>query len=362
MANKTTTQEVDGGYAATGDLFRIARGGTNYKLETESIFLETITQIELIARATANTLIGGRNYIVTGSGPGSAFTIMITATGPNTYTTANNLVGSGASTSGCMVAMDPALSELNCVIDTAGNIIQTGGSTYQAKKSVLTGLTYYNNTSGNGAQYCHLVGGTYSLANSEIYYSTITNSTIISDGTGGGISGCNISGCTIYLNNGASLSQCTIIGDAVSGCTYVFDGITLANATIIAGSYSSAEYVVRSGQDFDPPTNTLTLPPNVDWVGTFLLENFSSGDTLEYINGTTNSFQSHTPVKFKNNSTVVIETIHINNPSSSAGTGQIMFPHHHGTNDDLHTDYSYLLGKFDAIQNLWPITEYTDYV
>lgn len=362
MANKTTTQEVDGGNLTTDDLFRIARGGTNYKLESSNIFMESITVNELATRATSNNLVPGRKYTITDAGSSGNTSVVITATSSGTYSTANHFTGSGANTSGSFVSMNQGLGAINCVIDSNGNIIQNANYSFEGSKSLITGVGYFNATTGGGLFTSHVIGGGFQLGANSITNSTITNSTIVYDNSLVGISGCTITDCTIQLINGASLSGCTIIGSGVSSCSYVFDAATLSNQTIIAGKYSSAEYSLRNGIDFNPGTKTLTLPANTNWVGTFLLDNFTGSETLEFIDGNTNSFQYHTPVKFKNNSGVLIQTIHINDPGSNLMLGQLMYPHHHGNNDDLNTNYSYLLGTFDAANNVWPIIEYIDYV
>jgi hypothetical protein len=258
--------------------------------------------------------------------------------------------------------MNQGLGAVNCVIDTNGNIIQNANYTFEGSKSIITGVGYFNATPPGGLFNSHVIGGGFQLGVNQVTNSVITNSTIVYDSSIVGISGCTITDCTIQLLNGANLSGCTIIGSAVNGCTYVFDGVSLNNQIIIAGKYSSAEYSLRNGVEFNSATDTLTIPANTDWVGTFLLDNFTGSETLEYIDGNTNSFQAHTPVKFKNNSGVLIQTIHINDPGSNLSLGQLMYPHHHGNNDNLNTNYSYLLGTFDSTNNVWPIIEYIDYV
>jgi hypothetical protein len=65
MADKKTSQEVDGTNFQKDDLTRVARGGSNYKLTAEQVFSETITQSDFNTLQGNSGLIPQRTYKVT---------------------------------------------------------------------------------------------------------------------------------------------------------------------------------------------------------------------------------------------------------------------------------------------------------
>ena len=65
MANKKTSEEIDGTEFKKDDLTRIARNGSNYKLTAEQVFCDSITKADIDTKASNNELITGRYYNVT---------------------------------------------------------------------------------------------------------------------------------------------------------------------------------------------------------------------------------------------------------------------------------------------------------
>lgn len=373
MADKKTSQETSGAPITKLDLHRIARSGDNYKLTSEEIFCETLTNSAFQSKATSGDLIAGRYYKVTGVGV-SAKTILVLAYSNSNYTNINPdaVYTSGAKGSIYIFEETSGLNTIKGEIDSNANI----SLGFEKPNTVSTGTIFtpaYFGGSGsgvigtNGFIYSQIFGGAYQRDNTfaSLSYSTFRDCTIYIDPTSGGITNSYIQGININLINGASLSNCTIIGDKrrTSGLTYTFDGVSLTGETIIVGEFSTAEMSLRNGVDYNDVLQTLTLPANSEWVGRFNLEDFTGTEMLTYIDALTNSYlNDHTPVKFWNVSGGnQILTTHINNPSSSSGLGEMMFPHHHGSNDNLHTIYSYLKGKYDMTSNLWVITDFIDY-
>jgi hypothetical protein len=361
MANKTTSQEVDGVYVENGDLFRIARGGTNYKLETEGIFNETLTKNDFVALAASNNLIVGRKYTVTGTGAANDQTILVTALTGNTYSTSNHQYSTDTYLKGSMVVMDIGLNQNASVLDNRGNLIQGPytGSYDSSSSSILNNIVYFSGNASAAIINSKVIGGSFVLNDSQIVNSSINNSNVICDATYCGINTSTISNATINLKNGAIINNCTIIGDAVAGATYTFDGVTIENATIIAGKFSTVTVPLDRQSAFNPATDTITVPADTDYVGVFELTNYQPGDTIQYID--MQSGNSHTPIRFSNKSSTVINTVHINKPSDQSTNYEMMFSVEVKTHDDLHTTYSYMEGKYDPNSLLWVFDKFVDY-
>lgn len=77
--DKTTSQESSGGSFEYGDLIRIARSGSNYKLPADTMFAESLQLNALITKKNTSTLVVGKWYYVTD------FTGMINATTTPVY-------------------------------------------------------------------------------------------------------------------------------------------------------------------------------------------------------------------------------------------------------------------------------------
>lgn len=372
MADKKTSQETSGAPISKLDLHRIARSGDNYKLTSEEIFCETLSNSAFQSKATSGDLIAGRYYKVTGVGTGQ--TILTLAYSNSNYTNINPdaVYTSGGTGSIYIFEETSGLSTIKGEIDTYANISLGFAKPNVPAVGTIFTPAYHGGSAGvvgsEGWIYSQTFAGAYQRDNSAAVFSnsTFRACTIYVDPTSGGISNSYIQNVTINLINGSSLANCTIIGDSrmQSGqVVYTFDNVNLNGATIIVGEFSTAEMSLRNGVEYNDLTQTLTLPANSEWVGRFNLEDFTGTEMLTYIDALTNSYlNDHTPVKFWNVSGGnQILTTHINNPSSSSGLGEMMFPHHHGSNDNLHTIYSYLKGKYDMTSNLWVITDFIDY-
>lgn len=365
MADLKTSQEISGTTLASSDEIRIARSGSNYKLTGSQMFSQVIDYGDLQTLMAAGELIAGRKYKVTGL---SWIPLIVEAISGNAISevvlpiedTWNDFNGIGI--------YDFPTDAMNLHISKAGNI-SIGNTTLGAALGTNTRynifqLSVINNSNNRILNHSFISSSTItiddgSIENSQILASIITTDSNLSNSIGN----CFIKDVTINLINGAQLTNCTIIGQSQTKTVYTFDGVTLDGETIIAGVESTATYAVRSGVEYDPTSYILTLPANTEWVGKFLLQDFNASDILQFIDAYTySSMNNHTPVIFQNDSGVVIQTLHINNPASSSGLGELMFPIHHGSADDLHTNYSYLKAKFDIVNNLWAVTEMIDYV
>ena len=354
MADKKTSQETSGAPIQGADLWRIARSGANYKLTSEELFTESITKADLATKATANGLIPGRYYQVTDTSEGAA---MVQAQTVSTYS--NIAITSSSNRS--QLNQFTALGITNGYIDNNANyFLGSDWTAYSYEKNISIEVGYADFT-GTSLYANQFLGGTYSIINSDVQYNRFENVTIVTDGTPCTIGFCNLRNCTIYLNNGASISYMTIDGSAVGGVYYTFDGIAISNGTIIAGEYSTIEMDLNMSDYFSG--NTLTIPANMDFVGQFNLKNIQVGSNLRYIDFFSNAnANTHTPIRFRNSdSNVVLLTTHIAKPSQQTNPYEIMFARHHGNTNDLHTQYSYIEGKIDPNNSLWVITDYIDY-
>lgn len=121
MADKKTSQEVDGTTFQKTDLTRIARGGSNYKLTAEQVFSEEITKTNFQILQGDNKLIPQRTYKVTDCGVNDEYTYYVTASTTNFFYF--EVVWQSAE-SGNVIAGITSLSDpIEYLIDNKGNKI-----------------------------------------------------------------------------------------------------------------------------------------------------------------------------------------------------------------------------------------------
>jgi hypothetical protein len=352
MADKKTSEEISGSPIERGDEWRIARSGSNYKLNTDEIFTETLDYADLVAKAFASELIAGRNYIVTGCAGNS--TMIVTANSASTFSNTANIVSSSLTNEGLFVATE-GLGTIHLLIDQYGTISQqddlptqiTGyRNLFQSINIVDNGIFNINDS------YLKSVNLISNTGDINIVNSKLHNVNIVSlYGNSINIQNCNFSNCTIVVLNNSNFTWVTIIGITTNDSDYYFDGVILNNGTLIAGEFSTLTYDLNLSDPnvFNSTARQLNLPHNTKWVGIFTLGNYIGNKIIETISNCENI---HTPIKFMHNGVDgdVITWGHQSAISSTVGN-HICLTSHHGSNDHLDTVGSWTLMKWDG--NIW---------
>lgn len=253
MADKKTSQETSGAPIQGGDLWRIARTGSNYKLTSVELFSEKISVATFLTKITNSELIAGRWYAVTD--PFYIGTAYVMADSANTYEKTGYFdwgVSKGICCFGGGIDQQPTF-----YIDEFGNRLSfaclSGGlppvnnqnyfaneyNTASVLPSASINTTIINSTtiahpranisasnlnsaniqdaSGVASGDLYVIGCVLDGYSANFGYTTISDM----DGNGGFLQNCNFYNCTVKLLNSPTIYNLTIYGN---GGEVVIDG------------------------------------------------------------------------------------------------------------------------------------------
>ena len=323
MANKKTSEEIDGTEFKKDDLTRIARNGSNYKLTAEQVFCESITKADIDTKASNNELITGRYYNVTDYPFLGIGDNLFVATNESQYSTigTSGTPGFGANNWNRLNILDNIGGEYNYSIDQFGNRIiypqafvtdsLSGQMIFPVNNQRFRGNTFYGlydpgdvaylNTSTQGVTFENSFTASYFQGSgidtrinlssnsfnasyiqfqgtSQAIYlnnNTFKNCTIVFEGDADiTINNSSFENCTVYFQNGAYVDSLHVTGSINEYTnafpTYYVDGslnsaVVNSWAGIVVGDNENGYSTVKSIMTLDGSGNPNTWSSGDSW-------------------------------------------------------------------------------------------------
>ena len=238
MASKKTSEENNGAPIQGSDLVRIARTGSNYKLTSEDIFVDTLTSGQLSAKIAANELIAGRYYKVGGlSGDPSKFNLVL-ANSNNTVIS----IYSGVNSNQSKQTIKPSIfGSESYTIDGYGNKIIYGGSNgsfpivysdnfVNTEVKGDTGDSFFNNENATFLD-CVVSNSTINGVTEDYFRQTKFENTVL-NGINTGTINLNFNNCT-FKNVVINVTDVNSDNFYLSNCHFENVEIQIANGVII---------------------------------------------------------------------------------------------------------------------------------
>ena len=342
MADKKTSQEVNGAPITKTDMFRIARIGNNFKLNSAEIFVDSMVLSDFNTLRSAGNLIAGRNYIITDGITPDGY-LMVTAISNNAITNSGYWIDSVTGFS-YQCNFDITSFLVSELVNDAGSVFKfpnslfvnwQSGDQFNVSEFNDTVITSSNGTSTFASCY-FLSSFINDIDGCQFNNCTFKNVTVNCNGYATTFENCHFENCEINIDDfGVLLTDLNINGN---GIAYSFLK-SQTNGTIVGGEFSTiVESIDMSTGSYNSTTRTLTLIGDADVIGIYKLKNFSNGARIEFIIGG----NTHTPVKFVHDDTNG-DRLNLDHSTtiSGASNNQNILASHHGSNNHLDTKNSY---------------------